>query len=862
MHFYSATAEAVLQTMKSSFQGLSQEEAAKRLTRFGKNELRPAKKKNPVQRFFAQMADFMILILLLAAGVSFAVSFLEGNADYVDPIIILIIVVLNAVLGVIQETKAEHSLEALKKLSAPHAAVLRNGRRQQLPASCLVPGDLLLLETGCLVPADARLLSAHGMKADESALTGESLAVEKKAELTLPEQVPLGDRRNMVYSSSIITAGHGTAVVTATGMDTEVGHIAHMILHDETPETPLQKRLKTTGKLLGAAALAICLLIFLLGVVQGFDVFTMFMTSVSLAVASIPESLPAVVTIMLSLGVQRMAKKQAVIRKLPAVETLGSATCICSDKTGTLTQNHMTVTRTVVFETPAGLPSLPLLTLLCCNVSVQKKKGRTEILGEATEQALAEYALSTGEPSLLSALEHNYPRMEELPFDSARKTMSTLHRMPGTDRCLLITKGAFDVLLPLCRPSAIQARMYRARHDDLTSDALRVIAVGCCILPPEEAVSAFTGGHTLTLLGLFGLMDPPRKEAAEAVLLCRQAGITPIMITGDHKDTACAIGRSLGILAPGTLAMSGKELDALPEEALRSRILDYRVFARVSPQHKVRIVKALQSAGEVVAMTGDGVNDAPALKAADIGCAMGRSGTDVAKNAADMVLMDDNFATIVSAVREGRGIYENIKKSIHFLLSCNIGEIFTIFFAILFRLPSPLAAVQLLWVNLITDSLPAIALGVEPPEPDIMKRPPISPKAGMFSRSLTASIFLEGMMIGSLALLAYVVGTHYLGNASTMTFLVLSLSQLFHAFNIRSHHSLFRIGWFSNKKMALSFVLCTTLQLLVVTEPHLQRVFRVFPLTGGQWLLVLFCSFAPVFFMELQKLLANRAKPR
>lgn len=856
---YSITPEAVIKEMGSSLHGLSNQEAAKRLSKYGANELRTAKKSSLIKRFFAQLTDFMIIILLIAAAISFTVSVMQGEADYVDPIIILIIVLLNAVLGVVQEAKAEHSLDALKKLSAPHAIVLRNGSRKQVEASTLVPGDFIFLEAGFFVPADARLLSASGLKVDESSLTGESIAVEKKSDLRFPENTPLGDRINMVFSSGIVTAGHGTALVTATGMNTEVGHIATMILSDETPETPLQKRLKTTGKILGIAALSICLLLFILGVTQGIPIFSMFMTSVSLAVASIPESLPAVVTIMLSLGVQRMAKKKAIIRKLPAVETLGSATYICSDKTGTLTKNCMTVTKTATFQTPNGIPPLPLLALLCSNVDINDSSGKAKVNGEATEKALAEYALSLG---IKSKDCEAYPRVYEIPFDSAKKCMTTIHRMPDLQHYLVITKGAFDVLLNQCNITALQEKTYRNSHDAMTEEALRVLAVAYRIVPKDIDYRKCSLGSNLTMLGLFGMIDPPRPEARQAVETCRQAGITPVMITGDHKITACAIGKKLGILTKGARAMTGTELDTLSDSQLSACIHEYRVFARVSPQHKVRIVKALQQKGEVVAMTGDGVNDAPALKAADIGCAMGRSGTDVAKNASDMILMDDNFATIVSAVWEGRGIYENIRKSIHFLLSCNIGEIITIFMAVLFRLPSPLAAVQLLWVNLITDSLPAIALGVEPPEPDIMKRPPISPKAGMFSGGLLGSIILEGMMIGSLSLLAYLLGIYYVGNASTMAFAVLSFSQLFHAFNMRSRFSLFRIGIFSNKKMILSFLICTALQISVITHPFLQTIFKVTALSKIQWSIVALCSIAPVFFMELQKLLAKYQKPR
>ena len=850
---FSLSSDTVLKKLETTKEGLSQKAAKERLQHYGPNELASPKKESLLQRFFAQFQDFMIIVLLCAAAISFLLSLIEGNADYADPVIILLVVTLNAVLGVIQEAKAEHSLEALKKLSAPHANVVRDGKRKNIPSAELVPGDIIFLEAGNMVPADARLLSVTGLKVDESSLTGESTAVEKNSEKTFPENTPLGDRTNMLYSSSIISAGHGSAVVTATGMNTEVGKIAAMILTSEQVETPLQKRLAQAGKILAIMVLGICVVLFFIGIFQGIPMITMFMTAVSRAVASIPESLPSVVTIMLSLGVQRMVKQHAIIRKLPAVETLGSATYICSDKTGTLTQNHMTVTKTSVFSTPDGLPSMALMALLCSNVSLDKNK----VDGEGTEKALAEYAIKEG---LTVASLQAYPRIYEIPFDSTRKCMTTVHRLPDKEHYLVITKGAFDILLKKCRISASRESASRLTHDTMTKEALRVLALAYKVIPASSEALSERLETDLNLYGLFGLMDPPRPEAKQAVHTCLSAGITPVMITGDHKNTACAIAEKLGILRPGNKAMTGAELDALSDEALKNCIGDYTVFARVSPEHKVRIVKTLQSRGEIVAMSGDGTNDAPALKTADIGCAMGLSGTDVAKNASDMILMDDNFATIVSAVKEGRGIYENIRKAIQFLLSCNIGEIITIFLAILFRMPSPLAAVQLLWVNLITDSLPAIALGMEPPEQDTMKRLPISPKEGLFTGSLIFSIITEGILIGALTLFAYVLGMNHLGNGSTMAFAVLSFSQLFHAYNMRSRHSLFQVGFFSNTVMNISFLLCSFLQLLVITQPWLQEIFQVSALTAPQWLVVISCSVAPVIFMELQKHVAKNAK--
>lgn len=850
---FSLSSDTVLKKLNTTVDGLTSKEAAERLRSYGANELISGKKESLLHRFLAQFNDFMIVVLLGAAALSFFLSLMEGHADYTDPIIILLVVTLNAVLGVIQETKAEHSLDALKKLSVPHSNVLRDGLKKTVSSADLVPGDIIFLEAGNVVPADARLLRSIGLKVDESSLTGESVPVDKYADITVPENTPLGDRLNMLYSSSVISAGHGSAVITSTGMQTEVGKIASMILSAKATETPLQRRLAEAGKVLATMVLAICAVLFFIGIFRGIPMFSMFMTAVSLAVASIPESLPSVVTIMLSLGVQRMVKQNAIIRKLPAVETLGCATYICSDKTGTLTQNHMSVAKTALFSDPKNLPSMACLALLCSNVTIED----SVVKGEATEKALAEYALKEGVP--LSVLKE-YQRIYEIPFDSARKCMTTVHRMPDGKNLLVITKGGYDVLLKKCSLSSSRTLSSQLAHDTMTKEALRVLAVAYKTLPADTNLSSDTIEKNLTLYGLFGLMDPPRPEAFLAVKQCLQAGITPVMITGDHKNTACAIAKKLDILRPGKSAMTGAELDAMDDKELTSKIKNYTVFARVTPEHKVRIVRALKNCDEIVAMSGDGTNDAPALKVADIGCAMGLTGTDVAKNASDIILMDDNFATIVSAVKEGRGIYENIRKAIRFLLSCNIGEILTIFLAIVFGLPSPLAAVQLLWVNLITDSLPAIALGMEPPEKDAMNHPPISPGESLFTKSLIFSIAAEGMLIGALTLFAYCLGLRFLGNERTMAFCVLSFSQLFHAFNVRSRFSLTTVGLFSNKTMTISFLLCSLLQLSVVTLPFLQTVFEVSTLTGPQWLVVLSCSVSPIIFVELQKHVAKNGK--
>lgn len=906
INWHSISKEETAKILQSSIdKGLSQKEVLKRQKKYGLNILEAKKKKSFFIKFFQQFADFMIITLICAAFISFFVSFLHGKIDLVDPIIILLIITVNAFLGVFQELKAEKSLEALQKLSAPTALVLRDYVLTTVNAKELVPGDIIFIETGHFIPADARLISAVNLKVDEASLTGESHPVEKNATVLLHEDTLLADRHNMVMSTCIVTYGRGTAIVTSTGMHTEVGHIAKLIMEDEAPMTPLQKRLANTGKILGIAALFICIFIFLLGILKNKPVFDMFMTSVSLAVAAIPEGLPAIVTIMLSLGVQRMAKKNAVIRKLPAVETLGSATVICSDKTGTLTQNKMTVTDLASIqgkEKPDSIISNFLLTLsTLCNDSILQitgsgKNTTISTTGEPTEQAfvLAAYHIGLLKPKL----DISYPRIYEIPFDSTRKLMTTVHKLPtGEIRC--VTKGAFDFLIMKCTHiyhngkqiplTSNHLNLINKHNLNMTERALRVIAVAYKDIPSTNRMyneivlnenlhndvnSRIETG--LTLVGLIGMIDPPRKEVAEAVLICKAAGITPIMITGDHITTACAIAKELGIMSSKDLAMTGAELSQMDAKTLSEQISQYRVFARVSPEHKVRIVKAFQARGEVVAMTGDGVNDAPALKAADIGCAMGISGTDVAKNAADMILTDDNFATIVSAVREGRGIYDNIKKAIHFLLSCNIGEIITIFIAILLGLPSPLLAVQLLWVNLVTDSLPAISLGVEPAAKDIMKKKPIPPDKGMFADGLVIKIIAEGIMIGLLSLLAFIIGirvydsqlidstlrhgntvdiaTHIVPNVGrTMAFAVLSLSQLFHSFNMRSEHSLIKIGLFSNMKLLLSFFICAFLQVIVISLKPLATIFKVVPLNAAQWSVVILLSFMPIVVVELQK---------
>ena len=857
----------VYEKLETQKNGLTSQESARRRAEGGLNVISGPKPKPLVLRFFAQFNDFMILILLSAAAVSLTVSLVNGDRDFLDPAIILFIVTANAVLGLVQEYKAERSIKALQGLARPETVVLRDNQHTRIPTGELVPGDIILLEAGDHVPADARLIESSNLRVEESMLTGESLPVDKNETLRFADDTPLGDRKNMLFSGTSIAYGNGRAVVVATGMNTEMGRIAHMIISQDAPQTPLQKRLEKTGRYLGMGALGICAAIFLLGILRHISPFDMFMTSVSLAVAAIPEGLPAIVTIMLAIGVQRMAKSNAIIRKLPAVETLGSATVICSDKTGTLTQNKMKVVEVCNFAGPVTTRDIKrqkilAMAALCCNASGG--------IGDPTEVALVQSAELTGQS--MPDLQRSYPRTGEVPFDSDRKRMSVVVAgglMDITKPYTIITKGAVDILIDcashyeengVVKPLTHTAKKtFATQNAAMAEKALRVLAVAYRVL--EERPTHLEGlEKNLVIVGLIGMIDPPRPEVAEAVATCKAAGIRPMMITGDHVLTAKAIASQVGILREGTAAITGRQLSEMSQGDLAENIHRFSVFARVSPEHKVRIVQALQKKGEVVAMTGDGVNDAPALKAADIGCAMGQTGTDVAKGAADMVLTDDNFATIVEAVKEGRGIYSNIRKAVHFLLSSNIGEIVTIFMAIFMGWRSPLLAIHLLWVNLVTDSLPAIALGLDPAEKGIMTKEPYDSRKSIFADGMWIRITLEGLMIGFLALIAYGIGLVYFDEITgrTMCFMTLSIAQLFHAFNMRTEGSLLSINPFGNRYLVGALVAGVVLQVGVASIPPLAEIFRVTPLNMHQWGMVFLLSAMPIFIVEFQKWWTNK----
>ena len=868
MELYQKTVDEVIDNLETNAErGLSTDEARARLAKNGANELARKKPKTLLRRFFEQFKDVMIIILLAAAVISFVIACIDEHGEFFEPLLILLIVVINAVMGVAQESKAEKALEALQNMSAPKSRVIRDGVEQIVESSQLVVGDIIRLEAGDFVPADARLIKSSSLKSEESALTGESVPSEKDALAQISSKAPIGDRTNMIYSGCSITYGTATAVVTATGMNTEMGKIASLLQGESDAQTPLQQKLAQLGKYLGILAIGVCAIIFAVGLLNGNELVSLFMTAISLAVSAIPEGLPAIVTIVLSIGVTRLAKKNAIIRRLPAVETLGGASIICSDKTGTLTQNRMTLVRVYLDEgayseditdnNSESVKKILSYGTLCCDGAISVEDGKVSHFGDPTETAIIYGAYKNG--ILQSELNKQYERVCSLPFDSDRKLMTSVNKIDG--KLVVIVKGAFDVMCARCVNGSIDEA--KRANDEMSAGALRVLAIGYKVIDtlPEE-ISSDTLESGLTLMGLVGMIDPPRPEAKEAVKTCLCAGIRPIMITGDHVVTASAIAKELGILSVGQRAITGAELDSLSESELDSAVEEISVYARVSPENKIRIVKAWQKKGQVVAMTGDGVNDAPALKAADIGCAMGITGTDVAKGAADMTLADDNFATIVDAVKEGRGIYANIKKVVGFLLGTNIGEVITVFVAMLLCQVSPFLSMQLLWINLITDSLPAIALGMESVESDIMTKRPRPKDEGLFAHGYGLRIILQGVMFGALALCAFFIGnggfsvvdgSEALTHGRTLAFMVLALSQVVQAYNMRSEHSIFKIGPFTNKTLNKAALVSVALMAIVLFVPGIQGAFALAYLPWHKYLIGVGMIFVPMIIMEISK---------
>ncbi len=901
-NWFSKTVTETVEELQTDLkQGLTQKQVQEKQGEYGLNELKAKKKKSLFQKFLEQFKDFTIIVLIVAAIVSGIVGVSEGEG-ITDTIIILIVVILNAIIGVAQESKAEKSLEALQKLSDHASKVIRDGKMEVIASKLLVPGDIVVLETGDFIPADLRIIEAVNLKSQESALTGESVPVEKQTNEIKEEKIGIGDRTNMLFSSSLITYGRGKGIVVETGMNTEVGKIAGMLDSAEETTTPLQEKLNSLGKTLGIAALVICAVIFGIGLFYGKEPIHMFMTAVSLAVAAIPEGLVAVSTIVLAIGVQRMVKKNAIVKKLPAVETLGSATVICSDKTGTLTQNKMTVKKVYYNNTILNLEDisevkeeakiLVLASMLCNDTKVDKD---LSLKGDPTETALVDMAFKLQfEPSVFEQM----PRVEEIPFDSDRKLMTTVHKV--NEKYLVYTKGGVDELLSCSSKYQINGEIkedlenfkpqIQANNKKMAKDALRVLAVGYKELdhmPQKEEMK--TMEKDLIFVGMVGMIDPPREEARVAVEKCKTAGIKTVMITGDHKITAIAIAKALGILEKEEEAITGAELEEMTDEELTKNIRNYSVYARVSPEHKVRIVKAWKARGEIVAMTGDGVNDAPALKTADIGCAMGMVGTDVAKEAADVILTDDNFATVVSAVEEGRRIYDNILKAIQYLLSSNVGEIIVLFVAILltpllakwFGITNisalePLLPIHILWINLVTDALPALALAFDPANGDIMNRKPKDTKKGIFTKGMVWRVIYQGIMIGTLTLIAFCIGLatpniqgtpEYVEHVKieigqTMAFSVLALSQLVHVFNIRDNkHSIFKTKPFNNTKLILAIAVSAMLMITILLIPALRTIFSIWALPVENIIEVVCLVFAPIVIVEIFKLLRiNTAK--
>ena len=881
--FYTQSPEEVLQAVDSSSQGLSSAEASKRLADYGRNELAEGEKKSLLVKFLEQFKDLMIIILLIAAVLSVVTS---GGHDIADAIIILAVVVINAIFGVYQEGKAEEAIEALKSMSSPAARVLRDGHVSEIDSKELVPGDIVLLEAGDVVPADMRLLEAASLKIEEAALTGESVPVEKDLTVAVAADAGIGDRVNMAFQNSNVTYGRGMGVVVNTGMYTEVGHIAGMLQEADETDTPLKQNLNNLSKVLTYAILVIAAVTFVVGVfIQGKDPLGELMTSVALAVAAIPEGLPAIVTIVLALGTQVLAKRNSIVRKLPAVETLGSTEIIASDKTGTLTMNKMTVEK--VFydgslrdskeEVALGL-DLPLLrSVVLANDTKIDQEGK--LIGDPTETAFIQYALDKGWD--VKALLEQYPRVAELPFDSERKLMSTIHPLPD-GKFLVAVKGAPDQLLKRCvsrdKAGDIAAidqeveHLIKTNNSEMAHQALRVLAGAYKVIDAIPAdLTSETLEKDLIFAGLVGMIDPERAEAADAVRVAKEAGIRPIMITGDHQDTAEAIAKRLGIIDPTDTedhVLTGAELDVLSDEEFQKVVGQYSVYARVSPEHKVRIVKAWQQEGKVVAMTGDGVNDAPALKTADIGIGMGITGTEVSKGASDMILADDNFATIIVAVEEGRKVFSNIQKTIQYLLSANTAEVLTIFLATLFGW-DVLQPVHLLWINLVTDTFPAIALGVEPAEPGVMSHKPRGRKSSFFSGGVLSSIIYQGVLQGVLVLSVYgyaIANPVHIGDnaaihadALTMAFATLGLIQLFHAYNVKSvYQSIFTVGPFKSKTFNWSILVSLVLLLATIVVEPLEGIFHVTHLDLSQWLVVLIGSSAMIVIVEIVKFVQRK----
>lgn len=848
---------------------------------YGENRLKTAPKKSVLRMLLGQLNDALIYVLLAAV----VITLLMG--EYIDGVIILAVICINAVLGVVQEIRAGNSIEALRKLGTPRAIVKRDGRQREIDSEELVPGDLVVLDAGRYVPADLRLTESANLQIDESALTGESVATVKDAESVFTgEGIPLGDRSNMAYMSTLVTYGRGMGLVTGTGNKTEVGKIADYLTASETTETPLEKRLNQLGKTLGKAAVMVCVIIFVISYFQGRDLTEMFLTAVSLAVASIPEGLAAIVAIVLSIGVTKMAKQNAIIRKLPAVETLGSVNIVCSDKTGTLTRNKMTVKEIFTFgsgkrKVGKGLVPSEEETLLATAMTLASDASLTaegESTGDPTEIALLHLADELG--LRREELRAGQPRVDEQAFDSDRKMMSTLHQKEG--EFVVYTKGAVDNLIVKCRYVAehgsiipltdTHKHLLSQAVEEMSGSALRTLAVAYKVsdrrLAPDEME------ENLAMIGITGMMDPPREEVKPSIRIAKEAGISTIMITGDHKNTAVAIARELGIAEDMSQAVTGTDLDAMPPEELEKRIAGYRVFARVSPEHKVNIVKALKAGGNIVSMTGDGVNDAPSLSAADIGVAMGITGTDVAKNAADMILGDDNFATIIRAIEQGRNIYNNIKKSVVFLLASNVGEVVAMWVAIVAGMPVPLIATQLLWINLVTDSLPAIALGMDPGNPDVMREKPRSAGENFFSHGAGQKILFTGTLIGLLTIAAFWLGYHRLGfspfstgmppevheYARTMAFLTLIACQLIYSLSFKHEHlSVFRTGLFSNRYLVWAILAGFGLQLVVIFVPFLREAFRLRMIGGEDWLMVAGLGALPLAASEIRKLFSRLA---